>query len=136
MSLCLYFHFIFPSEDVISRFQYLTEDSKLQHLQEKPLVLSAVDLLRGFNEFFGGVHGLTAGQQLFVQRLQLPLLLLLQARRPLAVPLRQRLQHIVVVLLQVLLSPAKILLITRIIYDHDRAVKDKTKGGKKSGKTT
>lgn len=83
---------------------------ELGHLQEQPLVLAAVDLLGRLNQLLGGIHRLTAGQQLTVQAFQLALLLLLQSSRPLVVSLRQRLQHVVVVLLQVLLLTAKILL--------------------------
>lgn len=92
----------------------------LGHLQEEPLVLEAVDLLGRLDQLLGGVDGLTAGQQLVVQSLQLGLLLLLQPGRPLVVSLGQRLQHVVVVLLQVLLLPAEILLHTvkHRIYKH------------------
>lgn len=83
---------------------------RLGHLQEEPLVLEAVDLLGRLDQLLGGVDGLTAGQQLVVQGLQLALLLLLQPGRPLVVSLGQRLQHVVVVLLQVLLLTAKVLL--------------------------
>ena len=92
----------------------------LGHLQEEPLVLEAVDLLGRLDQLLGGVDCLTAGQQLVVQSLQLGLLLLLQPGRPLVVSLGQRLQHVVVVLLQVLLLPAEILLHTvkHRIYKH------------------
>ncbi|KAG7233336.1 hypothetical protein INR49_007181 [Caranx melampygus] len=88
----------------------LNSRTSLSHLQEEPLVAAAVDLLRCLNQLFGGVQCLTTGQQLSVQSLQFTLLLLLQADGPLIVSLRQSLQHIVVVLLQVLLPTAKVLL--------------------------
>lgn len=90
-------------------------NEKLWHLQEEPLVLTAVDLLGHLNELLGGIHFLTTCQQLSVQGLQLSLLLLPQSSRPLIASLRQRLQHVVVVLLKVLFSTAKILLNIQII---------------------
>lgn len=80
------------------------------HLQEEPLVLAAIDLLSRLDELLGGVQRLTTSQQLTVQGFQLALLLLLQPSRPLVIALRQGLQHVVVVLLQVLLLTAEIVL--------------------------
>lgn len=83
---------------------------KHRYLQEHPLVWRAVDLLGCLNELLGGIQCLTAGEQLTVQSLHLTLLLLHQACSPLIVALGQRLQHVIVVLLQVLLLTAKVLL--------------------------
>lgn len=72
--------------------------------------MAAVDLLRCLDELLGGIECLTTGQQLTIQGFQLTLLLLLQPCRALILSLRQCLQHVIVVLLQVLLLTAKILL--------------------------
>lgn len=57
------------------------------HLQEKPLVMTAVGLLGCLDELLGGIHCLTTGQQLSVQGLQLTLLFLLQSGGPFVVSL-------------------------------------------------
>lgn len=79
-------------------------------LQECRLVLAPVHLLRLLYQPLGHVQGFSAVQQLRVQGLQLQLLVVLKLGCPLLVALGQDLQHVVVVLLQVLLLPAKVLL--------------------------
>jgi len=71
-----------------------------------------VDALRALDQLFGRVQGSPAAQKLAVQTLQHAVLLLVQRRRSRLVSLRQRLQDLVIVLLQVLLLTPEVLLKT------------------------
>ena len=79
-------------------------------LQEQSPVLAAVDPLGRLYELLGGVHRAAASQQLSIQDLKPALLVQVEPSRPLVVALRQRLENLVVVLLQVLLLTAEVLL--------------------------
>lgn len=82
----------------------------ISDLQEGAFVWSAVNFLRALDQLFGRVQCLAALQQLAVQTLQLAVLLLVQRRCSRLVSLRERLQDLVIVLLQVLLLTPKVLL--------------------------
>ena len=123
LTLAMFFFYFSHLSSCIQLYSAYLNDwlkrNELGHLQEEPLVLAAVDLLGRLNQLLGGVYCLTASQQLTVQGLQFALLLLLHRSRPLVISLRQRLQHVVVVLLQVLLLAAKILLYMHVCDHRD-----------------